>query len=217
MVESVQLILTADGTRQTRMDPQADLQVIDAPDSAAALLNPVRLDILAHLSEPGSSTTVGKALGMPRQKVNYHVRELEKRGFLQEVGTRQRHGCTERLLRSRARSFVVDPRALGPMQVQPDTVKDQVSSSYLIASSSRTIRDVATLRRNADLAGKKLATFTLETELIFESPRRQAAFLDDLSSAVADLVGKYHAEHSPNGRPYRLVIGSHPTVPDPEA
>ncbi|MGI9628790.1 MAG: ArsR/SmtB family transcription factor [Longimicrobiales bacterium] len=199
------------------MPPQTNLQVIDAPDTAAAVLNPVRLNILAQLVQPGSSTTVGKALGLPRQKVDYHVRELERRGLVTEVGTRQRHGCTERLLQSRARSLVVDPAALGPVQIDPGQLKDQFSSAYLIASASKTIRDVATLRRGADQAGKKLATFTIETEVTFRDPKDQAGFLDELSNAVAALAAKYHINETERGRSYRFAVAGHPTVPTPEA
>ena len=196
---------------------QRDLLVLDDPTSAAALLSPMRREILALLTEPGSATTVGRSLGIPRQKANYHVRALEDLGLLEEVGTRQRHGCTERLLRSRARRYVVDPTALGPLGADPDHIHDRFSSAYLIASASRTIRDVATLRRGADAAGKKIATFTLEAEVAFPGPREQAAFLEDLADALADVVRKHHAPAHDSARTYRVAIGGHPLVPSTKA
>ena len=198
--------------------PQTELQVIDAAETASAVLHPLRLEILSQLRAPGSSTTLGHALGLPRQKVNYHVKELERRGLLEEVGTRQRKGCTERLLQSRARSYVVDPAALGPVQSPPsESVRDRFSSAYLIAAAARTIRDVARLRRGADRAGKKLATLTLETEIHFDTPAAQEAFLDELSDAVAGLAAKYQRPSGQGGRTYRLTVASHPAVPTPES
>jgi DNA-binding transcriptional ArsR family regulator len=198
--------------------PQTELQVIDAADTASAVLHPLRLEILSQLRAPGSSTTLGHALGLSRQKVNYHVKELERRGLLEEVGTRQRKGCTERLFQSRALSYVVDPGALGPVQTAPSSsIRDRFSSAYLIATAARTIRDVARLRRGADRAGKKLATLTLETEVHFDTPVAQQAFLDELSETVAGLAAKYQRPSDEGGRTYRLTVASHPTVPNQES
>jgi hypothetical protein len=47
-----------------------DVEVIEAPAAAVAALDPVRSRVLAALAEPGSATTVARALGLPRQKVN---------------------------------------------------------------------------------------------------------------------------------------------------
>src|SRR5262249_37713829 len=53
--------------------------------TAAAALHPMRRRILAALAQPGSATTVGKLLELPRQKVNYHLRVLERAGYLDFV------------------------------------------------------------------------------------------------------------------------------------
>lgn len=196
--------------------PPAELQVIDTAETASAVLQPLRLEILSHLRTPGSSTTLGRELGLPRQKVNYHVKELERRGLVEEVGTRQRKGCTERLLQSSALSFVVDPGALGPVQSSGESLRDRFSSAYLVATAARTIRDVARLRRGADRAGKKLATFTLETEIHFDTPADHQSFLNELSAAVAGLASRYQRSPDGGGRTYRLTVASHPAVPAQE-
>lgn len=190
-----------------------EMEVIDAPETAAAMLQPLRLEILSRLREPGSSTTVGKALGLPRQKVNYHIRSLEELGLVREVATRQRKGCTERLLQARSRSFLVGPGALGPVQVVTDERQDRFSSAYLLATAARTVREVSTLRRAADVAGKKLATLTIDAEVHFESPADQARFLDDVSEVVTALAAKYDRSTTTDGQTYRLTVGAHPAVP----
>ena len=195
---------------------QAEIQIIDRVEAAAAMMNPIRLAILSELVDPGSSTSVGKTLDLPRQKVNYHVRELEKQGLVTKVGERAKHGCTERLVQSRARSFMVDPAAFGPMQARTGDLRDRLSSAYLLTAATKTIRDVARLRRGADRAKKKVATFTAETEVRFRSPAEQAAFLGELSEALTGLVERYHAGPAEEGRTYRIMAAGHPAVPDTE-
>ena len=190
-----------------------EMEVIDTAETAAAMLQPLRLQILSQLQEPGSSTTVGKALGLPRQKVNYHIRSLEELGLVREVATRQRKGCTERLLQTRSRTFLVGPSALGPVQVVTDAQQDRFSSDYLMATAARTVREVSTLRKAADEAGKKLATLTLDTEIHFESPAQQSRFMDDLSEAIRGLARKYGKVPPGKGHTYRLTAAAHPAVP----
>jgi len=78
--------------------------VIDKPAVALAVLDPVRAKVLAALVEPGSSTTVAHALGEPRQKINYHLRALERLDLLRVVEERPRRGFTERVMVASARS-----------------------------------------------------------------------------------------------------------------
>ncbi len=191
----------------------SELEVIEAPETAAAMLQPLRLEILSRLQEPGSATTVGKSLGLPRQRVNYHMRTLEDLGLLQQVATRQRKGCTERLLQTSSRTFLVGPTALGPVQVVTDRAQDRFSSAYLIATAARTVREVSILRRVADQSGKKLATVSVDAEIHFASPAEQERFLDDLADAVSKLARKYEGPRCPGGHTYRLTAAAHPAVP----
>ena len=81
----------------------------------AAVLPALRRRILECLGEPDSATGLAKRLGLPRQKVNYHLRELEKAGLAECVEKRQRRGCIERRLRATARGYVVSPAFLGEL------------------------------------------------------------------------------------------------------
>ena len=44
-----------------------------------------------------------------------------------------------------------------------------------------------------------MATFALDTEVRFASAVDRAAFVDELGSAVTDLVARYHDEGAPAG------------------
>src|SRR5687768_15332822 len=134
------------------------LKVINDPEAAVALLDPARRTVLQHLAEPESATGVAKALGLPRQRVGYHVRELEKHGFIEAIEERKKGNCIERVLRATAKKFIVSPVALGALGLDARAVTDVLSSDYLIATAAQTIRDVSKLREGADAAGKTLPT-----------------------------------------------------------
>jgi DNA-binding transcriptional ArsR family regulator len=188
----------------------AAVEVLSDASRVAAALSPPRRRILALLAaEPDSAAGLARRLGLPRQRVNYHLRELERAGLVELVDQRRRRGLTERRLRATARAFVVDPALLGPPGVEPDGLRDRFSSAYAVAAAAGVVRDVAILRERADAAGQRLATLTLETEIALASPRDLRSFADDLQAAVADLVARYHR---PGGRRHRVVATSHPII-----
>ncbi|MGD9749633.1 MAG: ArsR/SmtB family transcription factor [Acidimicrobiia bacterium] len=186
-----------------------DLDVIDDPAAATALLDPARGRILAELAEPGSATTVAAALGEPRQRVNYHLRTLEQHGLVRLVEERPRRGLRERIVQASARSYVLSPAVLGANAAEPDRT-DRHSTRYLIAVAARLVREVAELARRAEQANRPLATLTIDTELRFASAADRAAFTAELAEAVRTLAGRYHDETAPGGRWHRLVVAAHP-------
>ncbi|MFZ0159405.1 MAG: helix-turn-helix domain-containing protein [Kineosporiaceae bacterium] len=189
-----------------------DLEVIDAPATAVAALDPMRAKILATLAEPGSATTVARALGLPRQKVNYHLRALESHHLVRLVEERPRRGLTERVVVATARAYVLSPTALGENAADPSRT-DRLSSRYLIAVAARMVREVADLARRADAARKPLATLAIDTEIRFASAGDRAAFTTELTRAVTTLAARYHDERAPGGRWHRLIVAAHPLPP----
>jgi DNA-binding transcriptional ArsR family regulator len=187
-----------------------DVQVLDDPAVASAALDPVRSRVLAQLREPGSATTVSRALGLPRQRVNYHLRTLEAHGLVRLVEERPRRGLTERVVVASATSYVVSPVALGEASTDPGRLRDRLSSSYLVALAARLVREVGEQARQAEAAGRRLTTLSLDTDIRFASAADRAAFTEDLAGAVTALVSRYHDESAPNGRWHRLVVASHP-------
>ena len=189
-----------------------DVAVIDEPEVARIALDPMRARVLRQLREPGSASTVAAALDLPRQKVNYHLRLLEEHGLVELVEERPRRGLTERVLMASAAGYALAPEVMGESSTNPQSL-DRLSTSYLIALGARLVGEVGALARKAQAAGKPLATLSIDTELRFASPAERAAFAEELGAAVAQLAAKYHAEDAPDGRPYRLVVASHPIAP----
>ncbi len=196
---------------------ESNVQLVDVPDTASAMLHPVRSRLLERFAEPRSAAEVARELGLPRQRVGHHVRLLREQGLLVGAGERRNGNFVEQLLQATARVYVIAPQALGGAAGDPEALRDRFSSDYLVASAARTIRDVATLRRKGDESGKKIATMTLETEVCFADPQQQAAFAEDVARSIAGVAARYHDEQRPGGRRFRLTLGCYPACPpDPE-
>ncbi len=189
---------------------QQALSLIDEPAAAAVLLEPSRLRILERLREPDSAAGVARALGLPRQRVGYHVRELEKGGLLRHVGDRRRGNCVERLVQATARYYLIAPQVLGALGATPEEVRDRFSSSYLVAAAADAIRTVADLRTRAERAGKQLPTLTLQADVRFRDAAAQNAFAEKLATCLAQLVREYHDAGAKGGRSFRFSLLGHP-------
>jgi DNA-binding transcriptional ArsR family regulator len=122
-----------------------DIEVIEDPQAAEASLDPVRATLLAALAEPASATTLAPRVGLPRQNVNYHLRELERHGLIELVEERRRGSFTERVLRATAASYVISPMASAAVQPDPSRSPDRLSARWLLALASRLVRDVGLL------------------------------------------------------------------------
>lgn len=186
---------------------------------AAALLDDTRLAILGCLREPGSAASVAARLGAPRQRIGYHVRELERAGLVTPVTERAHGGLVERLLQASAAGYVLAPQALGPVAADPLAVADRLSTHYQLAVASRIVHDLAELRIRAERTRKSVPTLTIDTRVRLPSADAQHAFATDLANAVAQVVEKYHDERSPGGRTFACAVTVHPNVtfPDPGA
>ncbi|HEX3425698.1 MAG TPA: helix-turn-helix domain-containing protein [Acidimicrobiales bacterium] len=189
-----------------------DIEVIDDPEIAATALGSGRANLLAELAEPKSASMLAAAAGLPRQRVNYHLRELERDGLVELVEERRKGNMTERLLQSTARSYVISPDALAAVAPDPARDPDRLSASWLLAVAARLVRDVGTLVKGASHSRQRLATFTMDADIRFASAGDRAAFAEELASTVTSLVAKYHDDHASGGRKHRLVVAVHPSV-----
>jgi DNA-binding transcriptional ArsR family regulator len=190
----------------------SSVEVIREAAQAAALLQPGRLQLLRGLAAPDSAAGLARRLGMPRQRVNYHLRELEKHGLVELVAEQQKGNCVERLVRATARSYLISPEVLGALAADPGAVEDRVSAIYLVAVAARTIREVAVLLTRAAKAGKRLATLSLQSEVRFASAAASNAFANELATELARLVAKYHDERARSGRRFRIFCGAYPVI-----
>jgi DNA-binding transcriptional ArsR family regulator len=195
-----------------------DVAVIEEPAAAESSLDPIRSRLLAALAEPGSAAALAARLGLPRQKINYHLKELERHGLVELVEERRKGNMTERVYRATAASYVISPGILAVPGPDPDRAPDRLSARWLLAIGARLVQEVGSLLSGSARAGRPVATYGLDARVRFASAADRAAFADELAQAVAALVGRYHDEQAPGGRDHRLVLGLHPLpTPPPEA
>lgn len=193
-----------------------EVEVIDDPAAATVALDPVRTRLLFELAEPASAAMLAARLGIPRQKITYHLRALEAHHLVQETETRAWGGLRERLLVASADTYVISPAALGPVAADPARSPDRLSASYLIALAARVVREVGSLLRRSEEAQKTLPTLSIDAEIRFRSATERAAFTSELTEHVKGLVARYHDEVTPGGRAHRLVIVAHPMPREPD-
>src|SRR5262245_46948940 len=108
------------------------VRTIDSPEELQALSHPLRVQILDALREPGSAAGVARRLGVARQKVNYHLKELERAGLVAGRGERRAGNFVEALYQSNARTIVVSPRAAWGDPRRLAALADQMSLEQLV-------------------------------------------------------------------------------------
>ena len=171
------------------------MEVVSAP------LAPLRRAVLEQLREAGSASEVAARLGETRQRVNYHVRELERAGLVELVEERARRGCTERVVRATSSAVVVEPVVVGDLGEQ-----DRFAADTLLAGGARLVRDVAAARTAAAARGQRLLTFAIEAEVGLSRPSDLERFADALADRIAELAAEFGAGQ----RRYRILVGGHP-------
>ncbi|HXZ13969.1 MAG TPA: helix-turn-helix domain-containing protein [Candidatus Sulfotelmatobacter sp.] len=186
---------------------------------AAALLHPLRLRILESLREPDSAAGLARRLRLPRQKVNYHVRELARSHFLERAGQRRRRNMIERRYRTAAQGYILAPDLLGRLGLPREKAEDAFSAAYLLGLMSLGQSELGRATREAKAQGKRLSTLSLSSELRFETPEQRARFAEELRRTIVDTVARHsspytQADGTPGrGRPYRLILGCYPIPP----
>ena len=190
----------------------ADLLTVRDPAQAAALLQPQRLRLLEGLSEPDSAAGLARRFHLPRQRVNYHLRELERAGLVELVEVRRRGNCTERVMVAAARRVVISPDVLGGMDVGIGGTRDHFSPISLVAAAARTIRELGELQSRAAEQSSRLTTMTLESEVRFASVETRNAFAKELSDTIAHLVVKYHDAAADESLGFRVMVGAYPLL-----
>jgi uncharacterized protein YndB with AHSA1/START domain/DNA-binding transcriptional ArsR family regulator len=206
------------------------VEVIQEAARAVVALHPIRLKILELLRVPASPTTLSKSLGIPRQHLNYHVRELESAGLVEMVEEKRKGSVVERLYQATSRSYIVSPKAMGDLRISPGDVEDRFSSDYLLAVGSKLIEDVVNLREHRAVmpqnGGKSrvlpnavsaytnrrrqtIPTMALEAEIGFASDADRTAFSREITAAVSRIAATYNKD---DGEKFRVAIFAHPNV-----
>lgn len=179
--------------------------MIENPAQAAALMDAVRVRILTELIEPDSAAGVARRVGLPRQKVNYHLRELELAGLVVLVREQRKGNCNERIVRAVARGFVISPAVLGEAGARVHGLTPG-TSEHVVALAARVMGDVAKVY---GAAGESRVA-TGEIEIAFASDADRRAFAEDVLGEIARLAAEYHDATAAVKQ--RMVVMAYPSA-----
>lgn len=122
-----------DGIVASGTPPPRDYIVISQPEQLRALAHPERLQILKMLArESMTGAQVAHALGLPANRVHYHMRGLLQHGLVRESHRGRKRWKAERYFVATARHHLVDP-GLG--------VDDVETSGEILDAARSTLQD----------------------------------------------------------------------------
>jgi DNA-binding transcriptional ArsR family regulator len=200
----------------------AGVEVVGEAGRASRLLvHPLRVRVLEAARTEGSAADLARRLGVARQKVNYHVRELERAGFLTCVGEGRKRNLVERRWVASARTYVLLPQVLGPVAADASSTGDAISAARLLALTAQAQGELGRALAAERDAGERLPTLSLDADLSFAGPRQRAEFARALEAAVTAVIAAHAG--SPvdagestegTGEPtrYRLLVGVYPVA-----
>ena len=184
-------------------------QIISSPRHAATLLaHPLRPRILARARQPISAADLARLLDQPRQRVNYHVRQLAAAGFLESLDQQKKRNMMEQQYVASAAAYILSPAVLGEVAPVLQENGDSADAGGLVAMCSRAQTEVAAVMEAATAAGVRVRTLSLETELHFAAADERAEFMREVKQAVSDVVSRYST--SERGGSVRLILGCYP-------
>jgi DNA-binding transcriptional ArsR family regulator len=180
------------------------VHVVEDLETLAVLGHPMRVRILEALREPGSAASVARVLGESRQRVNYHLKELERVGLVEPAGSQRVGNFVETRYRAVGTAFVVAPEVVWADPRRASALREQQSLELL---GDRLQRDAAALLDAAAFDGEEIASASVEVDVRFRDERDRAAFLDEYLRFLRDLCDHYGAKE---GERYRLLLAAYP-------
>lgn len=183
------------------------VRTVNDVSTMQTLAHPLRLQILGALRQPASAAAVARTLGEPRQKVNYHLKELERAELVRRVEERRTGNFIESIYEAVARSFVVSPRVAWPDGRRDEALAAQVSLENLVRLGERMQRDSAELLDRAAFDGEQIASAAVEAEVRFASEQQRSEFFNAYLRAVGPLLTQYGVT---DGDGYRIVLAVYP-------
>jgi DNA-binding transcriptional ArsR family regulator len=181
--------------------------LIELPEQASALINPLRAEILSQLKQPSSATEVAKKLNETPQRINYHLKSLQKVGLVTKVGTRQVRNLVEVLYQSIAKTFLL-AETLSISKETIQKIKDQGSLLHLIHTSERMKKDALLLMEQSD-ENEVIPSASLQMQVNLKDESLREQFVKDYVDLVKSLVKKYQQDES-HQNVYQVLLSVYP-------
>ncbi|MDN4523813.1 ArsR/SmtB family transcription factor [Fictibacillus fluitans] len=181
--------------------------LITLPEQAAALLHPIRSEIVAALKAPASATELAKMLKETPQKINYHLKALEKVGLVQKVGTRNVRNLVEVLYQAVAKTLILS-ESLGLSPETAQKLQDQQALAHVLSLTETIKKDALQLMEQAEEAQIPSAVLQAAVHLSGEEERNE--FINEYFSLLHRLIEKYQSGEKENGKEYQVSIAVYP-------
>lgn len=188
-----------------------ETHVVRSPEQAAALLNPLRAEILANIREPSSAAEVARKIGDSPQRINYHLKALEKVGLARRVGTRQVRNLVEVLYQAIAKSFLLS-EAVGLDPAAAERIKKQGALAHLITLSERIQRDALLLMERSE-GQQDIPSATLQMKVHLDSEEKRKSFLRDYAAMLEELINRYGSTGNSDENVFQVTALIYPEIP----
>ncbi|UQZ83707.1 Helix-turn-helix domain protein [Paenibacillus konkukensis] len=185
--------------------------LIQSPEQAMALLNPLRADIVSRLAEPASAAELARQLQETPQRMNYHLKALEKTGLIRRVGTRQVRNLVEVLYQSIAKTFVL-AESLSLSEETIERLKEHGSLAQLITTAEQMKKDAVHLMEHAD-KGEDIPSATMQLQIPLQDQNARQAFIEDYVEMMKALTRKYAGALEQDGKTaamYQVMLAIYP-------
>ncbi len=198
--------------------------VIDNLETLKVLTDPLRLRILQSMGEnPHTVKQISKGLGIPPNKLYYHVNMLEEHGLIRVVETRVVSGIIEKIYLAAARSYMPARDLLSPgvtdhesnVTMILDGIFEETKQTMLAAFRAGLVTLDDELEADEQLLRTNLASLNVRL-----TPQ-QAQEISRRLTEIIDEVGRMNEEQSGDEgqQRYRLLFIYFPMIglgPDEE-
>ena len=185
------------------MDELADTFPIETLEQLRVLADPLRMRILEQLVQrPMTMSQLGDAFGESTAKMHYHVRELEKFGFIKLVEKREHGGFIEKYYRAVARDVRVPPDLL---QASPTSELVKPIQDYFEKVSREVLRSITRQQEQACFSVLDATLWVTREEF------------DEMERQFQAILAPYHERRGIAGeRPWLAHIIAHTFVQEGE-
>lgn len=183
--------------------------IVESAEQATVLLHPLRAEILSVLSEPLSAAEVGRKMNETPQRVNYHLKALEKVGLVHQVGKRQVRNLVEVLYQAIAKSFILS-EYLGLGEETIKKLKDQSSLSNIVTLAETMKKDAIALLDYAD-QHQDIPSASIQSVVSLPSESIRKQFLEEYVTFVKSLINKYNKKQE-DGEDFKVTLAVYPDM-----
>src|SRR5207302_1800046 len=116
-----------------RAPPLKEYEAIDSLERVSALLHPLRVRIMALAGEAVSAVELAREVGESPQKINYHLKALEKAGLLRKVRVEKRRNLTKAYYQAQAKRLWFSPKLVSGRSDDGRPARDLLSLHHVLA------------------------------------------------------------------------------------